>query len=255
MIRIEHLMKSFKKLQALYDVSASFAKGQVISIIGPNGSGKTTLIKSILGMVKPDDGKIYFNETAINGDFIYRMNIGYMPQISRYPDNMKIGQLFKMLKHIREKEYKDLDNDLVEKFNLPAIYDKPMRTLSGGTRQKVSAALAFLFNPDVLILDEPTAGLDPLSAEILKEKIITEKNKNKLILISSHILSDLDDLTTHIMYLQEGKMLFLKDMQTLQDETGETRLGKAIARIMKNEQLNILRSDDTLTMKKEMFIK
>lgn len=255
MIRIEHLMKRFKKLQALYDVSACFAKGQVISIIGPNGSGKTTLIKSILGMVKPDDGKIYFNDTAINGDFIYRRNIGYMPQISRYPDNMKIGQLFKMLKHIREKEYKDLDNDLVEKFNLPAIYDKPLRTLSGGTRQKVSAALAFLFNPDVLILDEPTAGLDPLSAEILKEKIITEKNKNKLILISSHILSDLDDLTTHIMYLQEGKMLFLKDMQTLQDETGETRLGKAIARIMKNEQLNILRSDDTLTMKKEMFIK
>lgn len=255
MIRIEHLMKRFKKLQALYDVSACFAKGQVISIIGPNGSGKTTLIKSILGMVKPDDGKIYFNDTAINGDFIYRRNIGYMPQIGRYPDNMKIGQLFKMLKHIREKEYKDLDNDLVEKFNLPAIYDKPLRTLSGGTRQKVSAALAFLFNPDVLILDEPTAGLDPLSAEILKEKIITEKNKNKLILISSHILSDLDDLTTHIMYLQEGKMLFLKDMQTLQDETGETRLGKAIARIMKNEQLNILRSDDTLTMKKEMFIK
>ena len=185
----------------------------------------------------------------------YRKDIGYMPQIGRYPDNMKVGQLFNMLKHIRGKADKELDNDLVEKFNLPAIYDKPMRTLSGGTRQKVSACLAFLFNPDVLILDEPTAGLDPLSSEILKEKIIGEKNKSKLILITSHILSDLDDLTTHIMYLQEGKMQFLKDLQTLQDETGETRLGKAIARIMKSEKLNILRSDDALAMKKQELIK
>ena len=206
-------------------------------------------------MVKPDSGKIYFNETAINGDFEYRKNIGYMPQLGRYPDNMKVGRLFKMLKHIRGVEDKDIDNDLVVKFNLPAIYDKPMRTLSGGTRQKVSAALAFHFNPDVFILDEPTAGLDPLSSEILKEKIIAEKNKNKLILITSHILSDLDDLTTHIMYLQEGKMQFFKDMQSLQDETGETRLGKAIARIMKSEQLNVLRRDDTLSLKRDKLSK
>jgi len=250
MIRIDHISKRFKKLQVLDNVSASFSKGQVISLIGPNGSGKTTLIKTILGMVKADSGKIYFNDTAVNGDFEYRKDIGYMPQIGRYPDNLKIGQLFKMLKHIRGREEKELDHDLVEKFNLPAIYDKPMRTLSGGTRQKVSACLAFLFNPGVLILDEPTAGLDPLSSEILKEKIIEEKNKNKLILITSHVLSDLDELTTHIMYLQEGKLRFLKDMQTLQDETGETRLGKAIARVMKSEKLNLLNEDDKVMVKK-----
>lgn len=250
MISIDHISKKFKKLQVLDDVSASFTKGQVISLIGPNGSGKTTLIKTVLGMVKPDSGKIYVNDTAVNGDFEYRKDIGYMPQIGRYPDNMKVGQLFKMLKHIRSGENKELDYDLVEKFNLPVIYDKSMRTLSGGTRQKVSACLAFLFNPGVLILDEPTAGLDPLSTEILKEKIIEEKNKNKLILITSHILSDLDDLTTHIMYLQEGKLRFLKDMQTLRDETGEARLGKAIARIMKNEKLSISNADDTIAVEK-----
>ncbi|MGZ5134235.1 MAG: ATP-binding cassette domain-containing protein, partial [Flavitalea sp.] len=150
----------------------------------------------------------------------------------------KVGQMFKMLKDIREIKDEHLDYDLVKKFNLPDIYEKPMRTLSGGTRQKVSAALAFLFNPEVLILDEPTAGLDPLSSESLKTKIIAEKNRNKLVLISSHVLSDLDELTTHIMYLQEGRMQFLKDIQTLQEETGETRLGKAIARIMKGDRLN-----------------
>jgi Cu-processing system ATP-binding protein len=157
-----------------------------------------------------------------------------MPQIGRYPDNMKVGQLFKMMKSIRGVSEDEVDNELLMKFNLPQIYDKPMRTLSGGTRQKVSAALAFLFNPEVLILDEPTAGLDPLSSEFLKEKIIAEKNKNKLILITSHILSDLDDLTTHVMYLQDGRVRFYKDLDVLRKETGEFKLVRAIARLMKN---------------------
>jgi Cu-processing system ATP-binding protein len=238
MIRIEHINKKFKKLIALYDIHAVFEKGQVISLIGPNGSGKTTLIKCILGMVKADKGKIFFNNEPINGDPSYRSQIGYMPQIGRYPDNMKIGQLFKMLKNIRNVPTDKLDEELVEKFKLKEIFNKPMRTLSGGTRQKVSAALAFLFDPDVLILDEPTAGLDPLSSEILKEKILKEKSKNKLILITSHILSDLDELTTHIMYLQEGKLEFFKEIEQLREETGELKLGKAIARIMKGEKFN-----------------
>ena len=179
MIRIENLKKRFKKLQALDDISALFHNGQVISLIGPNGSGKTTLIKTILGMVRPDSGAIYVNGKPINDDPSYRSQIGYMPQIGRYPDNMKVGQLFRMMKNVRKAQDAQLDTDLLVKFNLVSIFEKPMRTLSGGTRQKVSAALAFYFNPDILILDEPTAGLDPLSSEILKEKIMQEKKKNK----------------------------------------------------------------------------
>ena len=238
MIRIEDLTKKFRKLAALNLINVQFEKGQVISLIGPNGSGKTTLIKAILGMVKADSGKIFFNDELINGDPSYRSQIGYMPQIGRYPDNMKVGQLFTMLRNIRNVPEDKIDKELIEKFDLKKIFDKSMRTLSGGTRQKVSAALAFLFDPDVLILDEPTAGLDPLSSEILKEKILKEKSKNKLILITSHILSDLDELTTHIMYLQEGKMEFYKEIEQLREETGELKLGKAIARIMKGEKFN-----------------
>jgi Cu-processing system ATP-binding protein len=222
MIRIEKLEKRFKKLRVLDGISVLFKPGQVVSLIGPNGSGKTTLIKSILGMVKPNDGDIFVNQQLIQNDFEYRKDIGYMPQIGRYPDNMKVGQVFEMMKNIRTSRQSELDTDLLVKFNLVSIFEKPMRTLSGGTRQKVSAALAFYFNPSILILDEPTAGLDPLSSEILKEKIMQEKKKNKLILITSHVLSDLDELTTHIMYLQEGKMIFFKDITTLREETGES---------------------------------
>ena len=205
-------------------------------------------------MVRPGNGKIFFNNEPINGDPSYRSQIGYMPQIGRYPDNMKVGQLFKMLRNIRNVPEAKIDEELVEKFGLKQIFNKPMRTLSGGTRQKVSAALAFLFDPEVLVLDEPTAGLDPLSSEILKEKILKEKRKNKLILITSHILSDLDELTTHIMYLQDGKMEFFKEIDQLREETGELKLGKAIARIMKGEKFDKESIDRMFEVKSERKI-
>jgi len=251
MISIEHINKRFKRLNALVDVSAQFEKGQVVSLIGPNGSGKTTLIKCILGMVKSTSGKIFVDGQLINGDPAYREKIGYMPQIGRYPDNMKIGQLFSMMKNIRNIEDDGLDNDLIVKFNLVSLFDKPMRTLSGGTRQKVSAALAFYFHSDILILDEPTAGLDPLSSEILKQKIIAEKKRNKLILITSHILSELDELTTNVMYLQEGRVQFFKGIEALREETGELKLGKAVAQIM-NAGVNTNWVDDLFHAKTEM---
>src|SRR5690349_13906853 len=247
MIRIENINKRFRKLQALNDINAIFNRGQVISLIGPNGSGKTTLIKSILGLVKADSGNIFINGKQINGDPSYRSQIGYMPQIGRYPDNMQIGHLFRMMRDIRKLSESDVDADLLVKFNLMSIFEKPMRTLSGGTRQKVSAALAFYFNPEILILDEPTAGLDPLSTEILKEKILDAKREKKLVLITSHILSDLDELATHVMYMQEGRMMFLKDIETLRKDTGENKLSKAIAQMMKDGRNNQLWIDEVLT--------
>jgi len=234
MIEIKNIYKKFGKLEVLNDINLSFRKGECIALIGPNGCGKTTLIKSILGMVIPSKGDILFNEKSILQQFKYREQIGYMPQIGRYPDYMTVGQIIEMIKKIRNSD-QVLDEDLVKAFELEKIVDKQMRTLSGGTTQKVSATLAFLFNPEVLILDEPTAGLDPLASEILKEKIIKEKEKGKLILITSHLLSELDDLITQIIYMQDGTVHFHQTIADLLESTNEQKISKAIAKILKNK--------------------
>lgn len=240
MIEIKNISKKFGKLEVLKNVSVSCNSGQCIALIGPNGCGKTTLIKSILGMVIPDAGSMEFNEKSIFGDYLYREKIGYMPQIGRYPDTMTIGEIIEMVKKIRNSK-DNLDEDLFRDFEIEKMLNKQMRTLSGGTTQKISAVLAFLFNPDVLILDEPTAGLDPLASELLKEKIIKEKEKGKLIIITSHLLSELDDLISEIIFMQEGKIFFHKNIDELRDETQEDKISKAIAKILSansNEQNN-----------------
>lgn len=235
MIEIKNCYKKFGKLEVLKNVSLSFQKGECIALVGPNGCGKTTLIKSILGMVLPDSGEINFEGKSVFGDYRYREKIGYMPQIGRYPDNMTIGQIVDMIKQIRNHDA-DIDDELMKSFELEKMFDKKMRTLSGGTTQKVSAVLAFLFNPDVLILDEPTAGLDPLASEILKEKIIKEKEKGKLILITSHLLSELDELITEIIFVQEGEVCFHKNVADLKEEIQVDKISKAIAKILKKKQ-------------------
>ena len=233
MIEIKNISKKFGKLEVLKNVSVSCNSGQCIALIGPNGCGKTTLIKSILGMVIPDSGSMEFNEKSIFGDYLYREKIGYMPQIGRYPDTMTIGEIIEMVKKIRNSK-DNLDEDLFRDFEIEKMLNKQMRTLSGGTTQKISAVLAFMFNPDVLILDEPTAGLDPLASEILKNKIIKERKNGKLIIITSHLLSELDDMVNEIVFINEGKILVHQSVEDLKTETQQTKISDAITNILKN---------------------
>ena len=227
MIKLENLAISFGKLDVLKGINASFDAGKIICIIGPNGSGKTTMIKCLLGMTIPNSGRILFDGKPIVGEELYRKEIGYMPQIGRYPDNMTIGQIIAMMKDLRN-EVTQLDETIFEQFQIQTMLQKKMRTLSGGTTQKISAGLAFLFNPKVLVLDEPTAGLDPSAAEILKQKILKAKQDGKLVLITSHIMSEIDEMADEILYMQEGNVLFHKNIEQLKAETRENKLGRAI---------------------------
>ena len=236
MIEASRITKSFGRVRALEGFSVTMAKGRSYSLIGPNASGKTTFIKCLLGTVVPDSGTLTLDGENLLNNHALRARIGYMPQIGRYPDNMRVSQLFDMLNEIRRGTGDRRDEELMDAFEIKKISDKPMRTLSGGTRQRVSACIAFLFDPDVLVLDEPTAGLDPVSVEMLKEKVMAERKKGKLILLTSHILSDLDEITTDVIFIIEGKLCFSRPIDELRAECGEEKLGKLIARIMRDPQ-------------------
>ncbi|PVY39476.1 Cu-processing system ATP-binding protein [Pontibacter virosus] len=224
------MYKSYGKLQVLRGVSVELEKGKVISIIGPNGAGKTTMSKCILGMVLPDSGDVKINGESVLKKHSYRRQIGYMPQIGKYPENMKIRQVIEMILDIRKEDA--VDDELIGLYRLEEMYDKRMGSLSGGTKQKVSAALAFLFDPLVLILDEPTAGLDPFAAEILKGKILKEKKKGKLVLITSHVMSEIEEVADEVLCLVDGNVMFYETISDLKEQTQETRLSRAVAKIM-----------------------
>ena len=129
MIAANNITKKFGKVYALDNVSVTCNSGECIALIGPNASGKTTFIKSVLGMVVPDSGTISFNNIPIANQWAYRDRIGYMPQIGRYPENMTIAQVFKLMKAIR-KPIRTMDEDLIKSFELEKVMDKRMRTLS-----------------------------------------------------------------------------------------------------------------------------
>lgn len=233
MISIQNLSKNFNKFSALNDVSITFENGKSIALIGPNGCGKTTLIKCILGLNVIENGEILVNDKNVKDDYLYRKEIGYMPQIGKYPENMTIEQTIKMIKDTRNIDENILDTELLEAFELEKIYDKKMGNLSGGTTQKVSAVLAFMFDPKIIILDEPTAGLDPLASEILKNKIIKERNKGKLIIITSHLLSELDDIVSEIVFINEGKIIIQQSVEDLMKDTKTEKISESIVSILK----------------------
>lgn len=239
MIRIDNLNKAFGKHQVLNHVDLEFEKGQSVALIGPNGSGKTTLIKALLGLVVAK-GDIWISGSSIKRQSDYRKQIGYMPQMSRFPDNMTVKQLFAMMKNLRsDVKSGSYDLDLYNAFEINEMASKRLSILSGGMKQKVSAALAFLFDPPILILDEPTAGLDPVSNEILKDKLKKEISRGKLVLITSHILNDLDEITTHVAYLMDGEVKFFKSLDQLKNETAETRLNRIIAQVLNQENVYV----------------
>lgn len=233
MIEVKNLTKKFGKFTALDDLNLSFTNSKSIALIGPNGCGKTTLIKSILGLNVIETGDILVDGKSVKDDYLYRKDIGYMPQIGRYPENMSIGQTIRMIKDTRKTSETHLDTELLENFELEKMYDKKMGTLSGGTTQKVSAVLAFMFDPKIIILDEPTAGLDPLASEILKNKIIKEKNRGKLIIITSHLLSELDDIVSEIVFMNEGKIIVQQSVTDLMTERKSEKISESIISILK----------------------
>jgi Cu-processing system ATP-binding protein len=234
MIEVKGLSKRFGKLQVLDGLDLTFQEGRVTAVLGPNGAGKTTLIKCVLGLVRPDEGTIRVDGEPVNGEPEYRRKIGYMPQIARYPENLTARELIRMVRDLRD-DPSDVDGTLVEDLRVGSELDKPFRTLSGGNRQKVSAVLATLFRPEILILDEPTAGLDPISSSVLKDRILAERQAGRTVLLTSHVMSEVEELADTAVYLLDGRIHFHASVPDLLASTGEPTLERAIARKMQAE--------------------
>ena len=230
MVSIQNLHKTFGKNQVLSGVDLNIKKGGIFAVLGPNGSGKTTLIKCILGMVLPNKGAIAIQDQNIKNNSEYRHQIDYLPQIANFPSNLKVSELIKMIKDLRGKT--DKDKQLIELFKLDPFLDKKLGTLSGGTKQKVNIVLTFMFDSPLIILDEPTSGLDPISLIRLKDLIQIEKGKGKTILITSHIMSFVEEVSDEIVFLLEGKIYFKGSISELKEKTNQPDFEHAIASIL-----------------------
>jgi Cu-processing system ATP-binding protein len=232
MITFEGVTKRFGAQPVLRGVDLALGRGRVTAILGPNGAGKTTLIKCVLGLVRPDGGRISFGGETIGDDPEYRERIGYMPQIARFPDNLTPADLLAMVRGLRG-DAAAVDDRLIEGFALTESLGKPLRTLSGGTRQKVNAVLAFLFRPDLLILDEPTAGLDPVASSILKDRIMAERDAGRTVLLTSHVLSEVEELADDLAFLLDGTVHFAGSVHDLKVKTRQLNLERAIAHMLR----------------------
>ncbi|WP_350284856.1 ABC transporter ATP-binding protein [uncultured Croceitalea sp.] len=229
MIQIDNLYKKFGKNEVLCGIELDITKGGIIAVLGPNGSGKTTLIKSILGMVIPNKGAISIDGKSIKNQWKYRQEIEYLPQIANFPSNLKVKELVRMIKDLRQCESNE--NALIELFGLTPFLDKKLATLSGGTKQKVNILLTFMFDSPLIILDEPTTGLDPVALIRLKELIGTEKEKGKTILVTSHIMQFVEEIADRVIYLLEGQVYFQGSLDELKKQTNQNNVEHAIAAI------------------------
>lgn len=228
----QKINKSFGQHKVLKDLNLSLLPGKTIAVLGPNGSGKTTLIKSLLGMVIPDRGEILLNGISVRNNWKYRQQIDYLPQIANFPANLKVKELLNMIKDLRGKTAKD--KELIEFLKIDQYLNSKLGTLSGGTKQKVNLMLTFMFDSPLVILDEPTSGLDPISLIRLKELIQKEKAKGKTVLITSHIMNFVEEVSDELVFLLEGKIYFQGSIRELKSTTGEDDLETAIANILLN---------------------
>ena len=234
MIEFKDVHKKYGKLEVLKGVSFTIKDGGIFAILGPNGSGKTTSMKSFLGMVIPTKGDIFFNGKSIKNQWAYREQISYLPQIANFPSNLKVKELIAMIKNI--KKLPCHDQELIELFGLQKHLNKSLGNLSGGTKQKVNLVLTFMVDVPVLVLDEPTSGLDPIAILALKKLILREKEKGKTILITSHILSFIEELSDEILFILGGNIYFRGTPQQLLETTQKNNFQEAIAELLKNEK-------------------
>lgn len=230
MITIRDVQKRFGALAVLRGVGLALTPGRVTAIVGPNAAGKSTLIRCILGLTRPDRGSITLPDGRDVRLPAARAGIGYMPQVPSFPGNLTGHEVLAMLDALRPDVVPD--TALLERFALASQLGKPVRTLSGGTRQKLSAVIAFRYRPTLLVLDEPTAGLDPLSASVFKAAVMAARDAGTTVLLTTHVVAELAVLADEIAFLLDGGIRYSGPVRDLLEQSGTTSLDEALTTLM-----------------------
>lgn len=225
------LRKQFGRLPVLQGLDLALAPGTITALVGPNAAGKSTFIKSVLGLVRPDSGHLRVLGADPRAGDAYRARVGYMPQAARFPENLTGHEVLRLVSGLRGHP-PGQDRALVDTFGLGSQLHKPVRTLSGGTRQKLNAVVAFLFRPALVILDEPTAGLDPVASAQLKDRVRAAPAEGTTVLLTSHLMGEVEELAHRVAFLLEGRIHFHGSLNELRVLTGEQKLERAVAHLL-----------------------
>lgn len=220
MLRIENLSKQYKEKWAVKEFSAELTEG-VYALIGPNGSGKTTLMRMLANILKPTSGRVLFNDEDISLlNEKYRDRLGYLPQeFGVYPNFSaeRFLHYFATLKGLEKNEAKDKVDEVLHLVNLQDVRKKKTKTFSGGMKRRLGIAQALLNDPEILVVDEPTAGLDP-KERIRFRNLLSDISDRRIVIFSTHIVSDIEYIAKEILLMEQGELKRHSDMDGLLKE-------------------------------------
>jgi beta-exotoxin I transport system ATP-binding protein len=218
-IVIDKLEKSYGKIQAVRGISMSVERGEIFGFLGPNGAGKTTTIRCMLDVIRPSAGTIrVLGMNAQRDKLAMHQHIGYLPGDVRLPGTMTGKQVIDYFSRLQGLE-PVLLNDLVARFDVEM--KRPMKSYSKGMRQKIGIVLAFMCDPEVLILDEPSSGLDPLLQKVFNEFLLEEQARGKTIFMSSHIMSEVEKVCHRVAVIRKGELVTVEEVEALREKAGQ----------------------------------
>ncbi len=227
MLQVEHLRKTFGKVVAVEDVSFKIEPGTILGIVGQNGSGKTTIFRMILNFLTPENGgKVSWNNEKLHMKKVYD-TVGYLPEERGLYEEMTIEKqitYFARLRGMKKKEINEKIDEWLEKFNVKGDRKDKIKTLSKGNQQKVQLIATLIHEPELIILDEPFSGLDPVNAGYLMEGILRLRDKGSCIIFSSHNMSNVQDICDTVIMIDNGKQKLYGPINDVRNAYGKTRL-------------------------------
>ncbi len=217
-IEINNLTKNFGDLTALDDVTVSLEQGQIVGLLGPNGSGKTTLIKILNGLLQPTSGSVTINGSAPGVET--KKVVAYLPDRNALPDYMTASQLM----DIYEDFFEDFDRMKAEAMidDLGINRKQTMKKMSKGTKEKLQLCLVMARQAEVYLLDEPIGGVDPATRDYILRTIISNYNENAVVLISTHLIADVESVLDDVVFIKEGRVVLHKAADEIREEKGES---------------------------------